>query len=599
MLIEKDEGTAARRRIPFRLFTSNGTAPDTGASNDSVVMAVNSATTIIPNVLVTAAHAAQGMYYVTLSQSNVSVLGTHALYHTQGDFTQHVANFNVVNFNPYSTQSNDLSLRPTTAGRTLDVTATGAAGVDWGNVENQATQVDLSLTTLRGIDLVSSTLAVNATQISGDATAADNLEAAFDGTGYNSNLTVFVKDSVATITGVTNIATDVAAVKSDTAAILVDTSTTLDGKIDTIGTNVDSILVDTAEIGAAGAGLTDLGGMSTTMKGQVNAEADTALTDYDAPTRAELTTDINSILTKLNALVLASGTIGSTGNDTTHLHLDGLTYGNDELNDHLIVVFDNSTSEYHSVWITDYTGATDLAEIETLPFTPEDATDTYWVTSIKKEGALTPTTAGRTLDVTTGGAAGIDWANVENPTTEVNLSNTTVKGVADAVSVTGTPDVNAVQISGDATAADNLEAAFDGTGYNSNLTVFVKDSIATIAGVTNIATDIAALNDIDGSAVTIHDGGIGASAFQAGAVDGAAIADDAGHEIADQLLARDIDGGSDGGRSVTDAFRSLRNRTQLSAVSYIVYQEDDTTVAWHASLSTTGNSVFPTDINPD
>lgn len=46
------------------------------------------------------------------------------------------------------------------------------------------------------------------------------------------------------------------AIKTDTAAILVDTGTTLDGKIDTIDTNVDSILVDTAEIGAAGAGLT-------------------------------------------------------------------------------------------------------------------------------------------------------------------------------------------------------------------------------------------------------------------------------------------------------------------------------------------------------
>lgn len=36
--------------------------------------------------------------------------------------------------------------------------------------------------------------------------------------------------------------------------------TTVEGKIDTIDTNVDSILVDTAEIGAAGAGLTEAGG---------------------------------------------------------------------------------------------------------------------------------------------------------------------------------------------------------------------------------------------------------------------------------------------------------------------------------------------------
>ncbi len=53
---------------------------------------------------------------------------------------------------------------------------------------------------------------------------------------------------------------------------------THDGKLDGLITTV----------GVAGAGLTDLGGMSTGMKGEVNAEADTALTDYDGPTNAEM-----------------------------------------------------------------------------------------------------------------------------------------------------------------------------------------------------------------------------------------------------------------------------------------------------------------------
>jgi hypothetical protein len=39
-------------------------------------------------------------------------------------------------------------LVPTTAGRTLDVTSTGAAGVDWGNVENKTTTNDLTSTTI-------------------------------------------------------------------------------------------------------------------------------------------------------------------------------------------------------------------------------------------------------------------------------------------------------------------------------------------------------------------------------------------------------------------------------------------------------------------
>ena len=44
-----------------------------------------------------------------------------------------------------------------------------------------------------------------------------------------------------------------------------------------IGTDIDAILTDTAEIGTAGAGLTDLGGMSTGMKAEVEAEVTDAL----------------------------------------------------------------------------------------------------------------------------------------------------------------------------------------------------------------------------------------------------------------------------------------------------------------------------------
>jgi len=43
-------------------------------------------------------------------------------------------------------------LAPTVAARTLDVTATGAAGIDWGNVENPTTAVDLSATDIQLAD---------------------------------------------------------------------------------------------------------------------------------------------------------------------------------------------------------------------------------------------------------------------------------------------------------------------------------------------------------------------------------------------------------------------------------------------------------------
>lgn len=47
------------------------------------------------------------------------------------------------------------ALKPTTAGRTLDVLATGEAGIDWGNIANQNASVNLSSTVLGTVDTVS------------------------------------------------------------------------------------------------------------------------------------------------------------------------------------------------------------------------------------------------------------------------------------------------------------------------------------------------------------------------------------------------------------------------------------------------------------
>lgn len=61
--------------------------------------------------------------------------------------------------------------------------------------------------------------------------------------------------------------------------------------------------------------------------------------------------------------------------------------------------------------------------------------------TIRKGSALKPTVAGRTLDVSAGGEAGVDWANIGSPTTAVNLSGTTVKTATDVE--TDTADIQA------------------------------------------------------------------------------------------------------------------------------------------------------------
>lgn len=64
----------------------------------------------------------------------------------------------------------------------------------------------------------------------------------------------------------------------------------------------------------------------------------------------------------------------------------------------------------------------------------------------------------------------------------------------------------------------------------------------------------------------------------------------------DKLLGRNIAGGSDGGRTVTSALRLLRNKRSIAGGTLTVTQEDDTTQAWTAAITTAaGNPVNSID----
>lgn len=138
--------------------------------------------------------------------------------------------------------------------------------------------------------------------------------------------------------------------------------------------------------------------------------------------------------------------------------------------------------------------------------------------------------------------------------------------------------------------------------------------------------------NVTGSVASVATGGISAGSFAAGAIDAAAIATDAidadalkadavteiqsglstltqanvrtaiglatanldtqldalptAAENADKLLGRNLATGSDGGRTVQDALRSLRNKSEIVTGTLTVYQEDDSTSAWTAAVTT-------------
>ena len=201
------------------------------------------------------------------------------------------------------------SLKSTVANRQLDVTATGAAGIDWGNVENPSTAVDLSATDIRLVDTTTTNTDMRGTDNAATAASLATVDGKID--TIDTNVDAVLVDTGTTIpaqiTALNNVAaTDIVSGGAiTTSGGAVSTVSTLTGHTPQTGDNFARLgapagasvsadvaavkadtaatLVDTAEIGTAGAGLTDLGGMSTGMKAEVNAEAlDVLVTDTHA-----------------------------------------------------------------------------------------------------------------------------------------------------------------------------------------------------------------------------------------------------------------------------------------------------------------------------
>jgi len=140
---------------------------------------------------------------------------------------------------------------------------------------------------------------------------------------------------------------------------------------------------------------------------------------------------------------------------------------------------------------------TDVVKVYILGLAGDTTTPDITV-GIWEDDGLRPTTADRTLDVSSGGEAGVDWANVGSPSTSVSLSSTTVGTVTTTTTATNVTTVNGLA-SGVITA-------------------------------TSIAADAI-------TAAKIADGAIDAATFAAGAINAAAIAADA---ITDAKVASDV-----------------------------------------------------------
>lgn len=129
-----------------------------------------------------------------------------------------------------------------------------------------------------------------------------------------------------------------------------------------VSADIAAIEGQTDDIGAAGAGLTSVP-WNAAWDAEVESEATDALNAYDPPTRAELTTDINSVLTGLG---IQTGTITLTSQ--TEFVLSAGSTNNDSYNNSLVYICDNGApANCAKGVIEDYVGASKTVTLRSDP----------------------------------------------------------------------------------------------------------------------------------------------------------------------------------------------------------------------------------------
>lgn len=172
------QSTAVDVRLGPFVDVTDGFTPETGvtiaASDEAEILKHDGAATVSMAGTLAAVTGCDGWYDYTMSTSDTDTVGLLTIV-MQDDsvYLPVFANFYVVEEAVYDSlfaSSAAGPLQSTVSGRKLDVTATGAAGIDWGNVENETTTLDLSNTSINLCD--TTTAVTNGVTLAGTATSS-------------------------------------------------------------------------------------------------------------------------------------------------------------------------------------------------------------------------------------------------------------------------------------------------------------------------------------------------------------------------------------------------------------------------------------------
>ncbi len=206
--------------------------------------------------------------------------------------------------------------------------------------------------------------------------------------------------------------------------------------------------------------------------------------------------------------VFRSGVAQSATSGAIVLAADNQTFTVPSNGGHFYIEIVSGTGKGQVAQIASYTHGTVTATINGTWATNPDATSGYRITFSSYDFVtvggyatgqepLKPTVAGRSLDVTSTGAAGIDLGNVEGQATALNLSQTTIKAVTEGSTFdpatyeveSGLPFVGAMQLiaaacAGILSGAGTGTITIKGAGVNTNRIVATTDSVGNRTSIT-------------------------------------------------------------------------------------------------------------------
>lgn len=380
-------------------------------------------------------HDEAGWYQITLDATDTNTVGTLQLHVKVAGALMVHAEFHVLEEEVYDdlfAASAVGYLKPVTGGNDLDVTATGAAGIDWGNVENPTTALDLSGTDIQLVDTCTTNTDMRGTDNAALASvlgALNDAAAAGDPTTADTAMQ-YVKQLINVLVGSAGVGTFPAAAAPANAVSLAeviraiyDDSNSLDGtkipdtlslvninaEVDTAldtaipgvptadsineriaaiddlsqsggGGDLAAILTDTAEIGAAGAGLTaiDLPDQTMNITGDITGNLSGSVGSVTARVTAN-TDQINGDATAAANLEASAETIvtatAQTGSTTTVIETD-LTEATDDHYKGRIVVFRTGAAADQATDITAYNGTSKALTVTALTDAPANG-DTF------------------------------------------------------------------------------------------------------------------------------------------------------------------------------------------------------------------------------